>query len=565
MSAWIDWLTYLFVILRNDLVWLELILLTLVWAAEGRVLKGKAAQAARLAGRFAARRYAPYMALAAAAVTPRLILLLFVPPADPYVPDEFSHRFLADTLLSGRLSNPTHPLWQHFETIHIFHTPTYSSMYVPGQALFLAAGKLLTGSHWAGVLAGAMLAAASMLWMLRALFPPEWAFLGATFYTWRICMFSAWTEGYWGGHVSAAAGALLVGSAARLRREPRTRWAVIFALAVTLLAWTRPFEGGLMTLATGSYLLAVFLSSNAKRLWLKSVALPAGFILLTAAAATAVYCKDVTGSPVKLPYSVNRELYGWPMTLPWMKPVAAVYRHQEHALYFAWESSEHEKITSLSKIPQALVLKFLILFSFYLGPLMAWPLFFRWRINLVTEDKALILLAGGAVLCGVLIEQTTYPHYPAPAAAVLYAMVTASWKAIPEKQKLFNAVAAIVLVLAVVFVGRAAGAPISPIWQWNSWCDPPKHGYQRASIQRVIEERPGNHVAIVKYNRSELGSSWVFNAPDIDSQRLIWAQDMGDEKNQELVDYYRDRTFWIVEPDANPPRAFIWKTPQERR
>lgn len=564
MTASIDWFFYLIVILRNDLIWLELILLTLVWAAEGRALRGKAAHLSRLVEQFAARRHAPYVVLAAAAVIPRLILLLFIPPAEPYVPDEFSHRFLADTLLLGRLSNPTHPLWQHFETLHIFHTPTYSSMYMPGQALFLAAGKLLTGSHWAGVLAGAMLAAASMLWMLRALFPPGWAFLGATFYTGRVCMFSAWTEGYWGGHLAAAAGALLLGSAARLRREPRARWAAVFALAVTLLVWTRPFEGGLMTLAAGSYLIAVFLSSSDKKPWLKSVGLPAGFILLTTAATTAVYCKNVTGSPVKLPYSVNRELYGWPMTLPWLKPVAAPYRHKEHELYFAWESSEHDKITSVSKIPQAFVLKLLTLFSFYLGPLMAWPLLFRWRAKLIFEEKALVLLAGGAVLGGVLIEQTTYPHYPAPAAGLLYTLVTAAWRAVPERQKLFHAVTASAFMLALVFVSRAASAPISPIWQWNSWCDPPKHGYQRASIQRMIEEQPGTHVAIVKYERSRLGAAWVYNSPDIDGQRLIWAQDMG-ERNRELLDYYPDRTFWIVEPDAKPPRATVWKTPKEKR
>lgn len=556
-----EWLFYLIVILRNDLVWLELILLTLVWAAEGRVLRGKAAYASRLAERFAERRYAPYLALAAAAVIPRLSLLLLISPAEPYIADEFSHRFLADTLLSGRLSNPTHPLWQHFETIHIFHTPTYSSMYMPGQALFLAAGKLLTGWHWAGVLAGAVLATVSVLWMLRALFPPGWAFLGAAFYTERICMFSAWTEGYWGGHVAAAAGALLLGSAARLRREPRARWSVILALAVTMLAWTRPFEGGLMTLATGSYLAVVFLYSDRKQLWLKFVVLPAGILLLAGAATTAIYCKSVTGSPVKLPYSMNRELYGWPMTLPWFEPMAIQYRHKEHELYFAWELSEHEKISQLSKLPQALLLKLLILFSFYLGPLMAWPLLFLWRIGLDIEEKTLVLLAGGAVLGGLLVEQTTYPHYPAPAAAALYALVIAAWKTIPERQKLFNAVAAGMLVLLLVLAGRAMGAKISPFWQWNSWCDPPRRGDQRASIQRLIEDRPGNHLAIVKYERSQHGPSWVFNSPNIDGQRLVWAQDMGARKNQELIDYYSGRTVWIVEPDAKPPKATIWKTP----
>jgi hypothetical protein len=83
----------------------------------------------------------------------------------------------------------------------------------------------------------------------------------------------------------------------------------------------------------------------------------------------------------------------------------------------------------------------------------------------------------------------------------------------------------------------------------------------RAGIQHQIEANPGRHVAIVRYNRKSFKPGWVFNSPDIDSQRVIWAQDMGD-RNRELLDYYRDRTFWIVEPDARPPRATIWKRPQ---
>jgi hypothetical protein len=53
----------------------------------------------------------------------RLLLLTVIPPPRPAIPDEFSYLLAADTFSHGRLTNPTHPMWIHFETLHELSRP----------------------------------------------------------------------------------------------------------------------------------------------------------------------------------------------------------------------------------------------------------------------------------------------------------------------------------------------------------------------------------------------------------------------------------------------------------
>jgi hypothetical protein len=51
---------------------------------------------------------------------------------------------------------------------------------------------------------------------------------------------------------------------------------------------------------------------------------------------------------------------------------------------------------------------------------------------------------------------------------------------------------------------------------------------------------------------------WVYNAPDIDDAKVIWAREMDAANNLELIHYYKDRNVWLLEPDANPAKLTVY-------
>ncbi len=94
--------------------------------------------------------------------------------------------------------------------------------------------------------------------------------------------------------------------------------------------------------------------------------------------------------------------------------------------------------------------------------------------------------------------------------------------------------------------GIATHAPIEPRW--------PVGNLDRLAVVDRLDKIPGDHLVIVRYGpEHNVDRDWIYNAPDIDRARIVWARDMGKEQNQELLRYFSSRHAWLMLGDDSPP------------
>src|ERR1022692_922040 len=258
-----------------------------------------------------------------AALFGRALLLPFIGVPEPRINDEYSYLLMADTFSHHRLTNSTPPAWQHFETFHVNLTPTYHSKYPVSQGLVPPFGEIVFHQPWIGVYLSTALLCGAICWCLQAFVPPGWALLGGLLAVVRIALFSYWMNSYWGGSMAALGGALALGAVVRLFQPELTNprrsiLAGAFAIALLILATSRPFEG----LAFSIPLLAYFGYQTVRarigtKALLRATVLPVVVIGLAGVVLMAYYNQKTTGSPLLLPYVLYQRTYpDLPLALP---------------------------------------------------------------------------------------------------------------------------------------------------------------------------------------------------------------------------------------------------------
>jgi len=485
-------------------------------------------------------------------VAVRVALIAVIGIPQPHWNDEFSYLLAGDTFAHGRLTNPTHPMWIHFETFHIIEHPTYMSMYPPAQGLVLAAGQIL-GHPWIGQLLITAALCSVLCWMLQAWVPPWWALLGAILAALRLGILSYWMNTYWCASVAALGGTLVLGAWPRLRKNTHPVPGLVLGLGLVLLANSRPYEGFVFSIPIAIAMLA-WLTGKHRPAWKKALPSLAAILIVLAAgaAATGFYYYRVTGSPVVMTYQVNRGQYAAAPYFIWQKlrPEPA-YHHQVMRDYYRWETAEFQRNLTLKGYVQRGAQKIIDWWRFYSGPLLTVPLLaLPWIIRQRKMRLPLIICA--AMIAGFAVQTWTFPHYFSPATGALYILFTQGLRHLYARRGVAREAALAIPVLACAMiairvVAAVAHAPIEPPW--------PRGNLERAAILRQLSSMPGGQLVIVRYGaHHNVDREWVWNRAAIDSAQVVWARDMGPAENQELLQYFKDRRVWQVDGDDASPK-----------
>lgn len=483
----------------------------------------------------------------------------------PEIHDEFSYLLSAETFAAGRLTNPVHPFWKHFETFHVNQVPTHNSMYQPGQGLILAAGSVLFGHPWFGVLMSAIALALAMVWALRQWFSYRWALAGALM-TMSGLVTSYWVLSYWGGCIPALGGALVFGSVGSLRRSPSSAGGTALGSGLVILLLSRPYEGFAFSIAAG-ICIGLFFWNRRVTPWQPGYRLffaAACLIVVAGLSFQAIYSYVNTGSPWTAPYQINLRRYMMRPMFAWQPQRAIHYSHrvmeQLYLSLFRLNFSTVERFVLKFDALQFFARPFWLIVPFAIG-LISW--------NRKTRLVAIFLLL---ICLALLFSYWVHPHYAAPATVAFAAITVMGLRKVYTLRSLPLAIRTAFVVAMIASPVLVAGADFLGLLTRHKTLDvslrlfpqvafasvgynpePDAWPVHRQRILHELEQTGRNHLILVRYSPTHNPhNEWVYNKPDIDRARVVWAREWNPEEDARLIEYFHDRQVWLLEADRFP-------------
>jgi hypothetical protein len=261
----------------------------------------------------------------------------------------------------------------------------------------------------------------------------------------------------------------------------------------------------------------------------------------------------VTGTPFRMPYMIHEAQYAAAPVFLWMKPQPMpVHLHRVIADAHATALRYYYKQQTIRGFVAELWVR-LLYFKLYLWHYIP-ALFLPGLFIAVKRDifPRLALVTWVGVVCVTIFQTWLLPHYLAPIlpleiALILFGMIEVekwTWRGKPSGRFIVRITAFMLCGLSITFfcISRVKHE------KYDSW------EYDRPLVIHRLEKLEGQHLVVVKYQPNHNGfREWVYNGADIDGSKVVFAQDMGAERNARLIDYFQARKLWILDPDASPP------------
>ncbi|GIX03942.1 MAG: hypothetical protein KatS3mg113_0948 [Planctomycetaceae bacterium] len=461
----------------------------------------------------------------------------------PEVHDEFAYLLAADTYAAGRLTNPTPPHPEHFETFHVLVRPTYASKFPPGLGLVLMAGKLIGGHPVYGSVILAGLAIASTCWMLRSWLPRDWAFTLSLWLSCNLVLVARWGTSYWGGNLSLLGSNLMWGAIPRFVRRPSVWQGLIAGMGIAIMSLSRPYEGMVATIL-GMFLLWGLIRRTPQSWWpvVCRGFIPAALPLAAALLFHARVYHAVTGTWWKLPYTTWQQQYAPHVPLfVWQPTAPPPLRNLPVDLQLFWDQESQRAQRQGSwhgyleiKLPEVafIILTLFDLFAFPL--LLGWATAFSlpsWRLKL-----GVCSLAGISVL-GI---SWLHAHYLASFLGVILAFVGLGLRTCYTARHFNGPFFVSLLLLAQLGL---TGYKLRDYTQ-----RPPTWADLRQSLEARLRSGSTKHLIFVsRLDARNLHEGWIHNTADWKTAPVLWVRDLGAQQNALLAREFPERRVWWLD------------------
>jgi len=382
--------------------------------------------------------------------------------------------------------------------------------------------------------------------------PRRWAYLAGVLVVLRLCITTYWVNSFWGGAAAAIGGALALGGLARILRKQTIGSAIALGCGVSILANSRPFEGAFFCIPIVIVFLWWLAGKTRVRPPLRErmqrVALPVAAILLANFVFMGYYNWRTTGNVTTMPVVLYEKRYNPDAIFIWQKPKPPLPQDNKQfdEFYNDWQWNLYKGTWVDFVSAEAQKLRYIFITHKWADLLWITPGFlflFRHR------KMYLPLAAFASTILGFGLVAWSLPHYFAPATCIFYAAFVTAMRYVRLFRPKGIAIGVALCRLAVLGLALQTadriGTGTEDLGELGGDRLP-----GRPAVLKTLSGVPGKHLIVVRYFADhDIHVDWVYNGADMEDSKVIWARELDDEQNRKLLEHFRDRRVWLLQPD----------------